>query len=40
MGKEHAEHLMSILKSSYKISDDWKGKRYLGLDFEWDYEKQ
>ena len=31
---------MSVLKISYKISDDWKGNRYLGLDLDWDYEKR
>ena len=40
MGKEHAIHLISVLKSSYKISADWKGKSYLGLDLDWDYEKR
>ena len=40
VGKEHAEHLMSFLKSKYKISADWKGERYLGLDLDWDYKKQ
>ena len=40
VGKEHAEHLMSVLKNSYKISADWKGERYLVLDIDWDYEKQ
>ena len=36
VGKKHAEHLMSVLKRSYKIYADWKGKRYLGLDLDWD----
>ena len=39
-GKEHAEHLISVLKSNCKISADWKGERYLVLDIDWDYEKR
>ena len=31
---------MSVLKSSYKISADWRGERYLGLDLDWDYDKR
>lgn len=40
VGKEHAEHLMSVLRSSYKISANWNGRRYLGLDLNWDYQKR
>jgi hypothetical protein len=39
-GKQHADHLMSILKKHYNISQDWEGKRYLGLDLDWDYTKR
>ena len=28
---------MSVLREHYKISHDWKGKWYLGLDFNWGY---
>jgi len=35
--KQHAEHLISILSVRYDISHNWKGKRYLGLDLDWDY---
>ena len=31
---------MSVLKRNYKISADWKGQGYLGLDLDWDYEKR
>ena len=37
VGKHHAEYLMSVLREHYKISHDWKGKRYLGMDLDWDY---
>ena len=39
-GKQHADHLMSVLKKHYAISQDWEGKRYLGLDLDWDYTKR
>ena len=38
VGKQHAEHLMTVLRDHCKISSDWKGKRYLGMDLDWDYE--
>ena len=37
VSKHHAEHLMSVLRESYKISHDWKGRKYSGLDLYWDY---
>ena len=39
VGKEHARHLISVLKEHYEISEDWEGKKYVGLTFDWDYEK-
>ena len=30
---------MVVLRKSYKISSDWEGKQYLGLDLDWYYEK-
>ena len=38
--KEHSRHLVSVLKEHYDISEDREGKKYVGLTFEWDYEKQ
>ena len=29
---------MEVLKEHYKITSDWKGKKYLGLDLDWDYD--
>jgi hypothetical protein len=37
VGKEHAMHLISILKQHYKISEDWTGSKCIGVTFEWDY---
>ena len=30
-------HLISILKLSYEISEDWTGSKYIGITFDWDY---
>jgi hypothetical protein len=31
-----AEHLIETLKEKYKITINWKGDSYLGLDITWD----
>ena len=31
---------MTFLREHYKLSSDWKGKHYLGLDLDWDYENR
>ena len=40
VGMEHADHLMAALKEDYAISHNWEGNRYLGLTFDWDYDKR
>ena len=40
VGKQHAGHLMTVLREHYKISRDWKGKKCLGLDIDWDYNNR
>ena len=37
VGKEHAMHLINILKQDYEISEDWTGNKYIGITFDWDY---
>ena len=37
VGKEHADQLVRFLKEKYEISEDWEGKKYIGLTFDWDY---
>jgi hypothetical protein len=37
VGQEHAMHLISILKEHYKLSEDWKGTKFIGLTLKWDY---
>ena len=39
VGKQHVNHLMTVLRNHYTISRNWTGSRYLGLDLDWDYEK-
>jgi hypothetical protein len=40
VGKEHAMHLISILKEHYEISEDWTGSKYIGITFDWDYHNR
>jgi hypothetical protein len=37
IGREHVDHLSSILNEHYKCSQDWNGARYLGMNIDWDY---
>ena len=39
VGKQHADHLATILKKYHNITENWEGKKYAGVDFKWDYEK-
>jgi hypothetical protein len=39
VGEEHSFHLASILKRYHKISEDWVGKRILGINMEWIFAK-
>ena len=38
VGKEHADHLIQALNSKYKITTDWEGRLYCGIQLEWNYE--
>ena len=37
--QEEITHLLNALKN-YKMSEDWDGKLYYGLNLKWDYYKQ
>ena len=37
VGEEHALHLKTALLQHYEISEDWKGKKFAGIDLEWNY---
>ena len=38
--QEDITHLLDALKLFFKISEDWDGKLYCGLNLEWDYYKR
>ena len=40
VGEENLQHLIAILRESYEISIDREGKRYVGIHFDWDYNKR
>ena len=40
VGKEHANHLISVIANDYDYTVDWDGKQYLGLALDWDYAKR
>jgi hypothetical protein len=37
IGKEHADHLIAVLKEKYAITTNWEGNKYIDLDIEWNY---
>ena len=39
VGKQHADHLATILKKYQNITEDCEGKKYAGIDLNWDYDK-
>ena len=40
MNKEDEEHLMSVLKQNYEVTEDWEGERYIGMHLRWDYPEK
>ena len=39
VGKQHADHLATILKKYHNTTKDWEGNKYVGIDLKWDYYK-
>jgi hypothetical protein len=39
VGKEHVDHLMTVLQEHYQVKVDWTGTRYIGIHMAWDFEK-
>ena len=37
VGKQNADHLVSVLQEHYAIDIDWDGTRYIRLTLDWDY---
>ena len=40
VGKEHADHLVNSLQADYKITIDWTGGTFCGIDLNWNYEER
>ena len=40
VGKQHSDHLATILKKYHNIAEDWEGKKCYGIDLKWDYYKR
>lgn len=38
LGNESAMHLISALKESRNISEDWRGNKYINLTLDWGYK--
>ena len=37
--KQDADHWASVLKNRHDISQYWEGKKFAGIDLDWDYAK-
>ena len=37
VGKQHADHLVNVLKEHYDMTEDWEGKKIAGIDMTWNY---
>ena len=35
IGREHAEHLLGILREFYEVEEDWDGALYCGINLDW-----
>ena len=40
VGKQHAAHLLAALQEHYKVTTDWMGTKFMGIDLTWDNVKQ
>ena len=40
VGKKNAEHLRDSLCTLYRVSEDWTGSKFLGLQLDWDYKNR
>ena len=39
-GHHNAEHLLTTLLEHYKVSTDWKGAEFVGINLAWNYVKR
>ena len=41
VGKEHMDYLITSLRKDYsRITVDWKGELYAGINLKWNYDKR
>ena len=40
VNRRHAEHLLAALQETYKVTTDWTGSKFAGIDIAWDYTKR
>jgi hypothetical protein len=40
VGQRHADHLLQALQEDYKVTTDWTGSKFAGIDLNWDYTKR
>ena len=40
VGKEHAMHLLTALRTLYTVTEDWAGTLFSGLTIQWNYAKK
>ena len=38
VGEHHEQHLLDTLQEHYTVTTDWEGKKYSGIDLEWNYK--
>ena len=38
--RRHTDHLLTALQETYKVTTDWTGSKFAGIDLTWDYTKR
>ena len=40
VGEQHAKHLARVLEQHHEITQDWEGKKFAGVNLQWNYAKK
>ena len=40
VGERHTNHLRDVLKQHYKVTENWKGNLFTGINLNWEYSKR
>ena len=40
VGEHHTQHLLGTLQEYYTVTTNWEGKKYTGIDIEWNYKSR